>query len=184
MNRSWRCWARLRQLTSAYWSKAASNCHNNILHIVDARPFSNATANRGLRGRIRGRGKAIQSAHSAGEMRAQRCRSLALTIFMSCVLPSQSDKAIIARVEGSSRVASGCHWFARQSGSITYRACWGPQRALPLVLRTLWASIRCAYRPPARPRADFDVLMPVVLHCSDGWDRTAQLASLAALLSK
>ena len=141
---------------------AMANVHSTTLHVVDARPYSNATGNRG-----RGGGFEDTSRCSRTTAEGQSCWDTTIDFAgidnIHTIRASLSElQELFLRGEGES---AGGRWLSKV----------GDTGWIDHVSRILSAADEIAERIEQGRQS-------VLVHCSDGWDRTAQLTSLAMLL--
>ncbi len=140
---------------------AMANVHSTTLHIVDARPYSNATANRG-------NGGGFEDCSRMTRSTAQGTKCWRTTIAFADIANIHVVRSSLSEVHQLYRSGDG-----EQPGG----------RWLSKLESTGWidhlSRILCAANDVAE-RAGCG--QSCLVHCSDGWDRTAQITSLAMLL--
>ena len=140
---------------------AMANVHANTLHIVDARPYSNATANRG-------HGGGFEDCSKMARSTAQGLPCWKTTISFADIANIHVVRASLEQVHrlyrsGQGEQAGG-RWLSKLEGT-----GW-----IDHLSRILHAASDVAERVSSGQSC--------LIHCSDGWDRTSQLTSIAMLL--
>ena len=140
---------------------AMANVHSTTLHIVDARPYSNATANRG-------HGGGFEDCSKMSRLTAQGTMCWRTTISFADIANIHVVRSSLFEIHRLYRSGDG-----EQAGG----------RWLSKLESTGWidhvSRILCAANDVAER---VGCGQSCLVHCSDGWDRTAQISSLAMLL--